>query len=308
MVWFGMGFLQQPPTLYLISSPTWKTGCFHCEKQTYKFYFRFSPCIRKVYPLKAVRLLVVCQDKSEFSQQDVSPQKESQELSGPQSLSIEEANSLSEKEPYPGYYRDMEQLGLKPQSQKDDGLKVGGAKSLYRADGTPYAPWLIGKVMEDPRPLAPKKKPSALGRLAADPQLQEIAGVGLKAKILGDEVELVWSTDKEENNIGFIVQRRRGGTEDFQVIADYKTDPSLKSKGSSGGNYSFIDSTASPGTWIYRISDVNSQGETSDLCQTLVEISSNEDKQRQKWAVIILSSLVIALFVVGLLLDPLTRK
>ncbi|GJD10917.1 hypothetical protein Gasu2_50810 [Galdieria sulphuraria] len=207
-----MGFLQQPliRTFYLISSPSRKTCCFGREKQTLKHSFRVFPCIQQVYPVKVVRLWVVCQDKSEFSQQDIGQRQESQEFSETQSISIEEANSLSEKEPYPGYYRDMEQLGLKPQPQKDDGLKVGGAKSLYRADGTPYAPWLIGKVMEDPRPLTSRKKPSASGRLAADPQLQEIAGVGLKARILGDEVELVWSTDKEENNIGFVVQRRRG--------------------------------------------------------------------------------------------------
>ncbi|KAK4525116.1 hypothetical protein GAYE_SCF08G3021 [Galdieria yellowstonensis] len=307
-------FFRAAPLQTFISSST-RNDCYICKKQR-KAY---SPCIQRT-SFRAANLFVVCQKENESPERDASETTELKDSSAPQSISIDEANRIfekeaysgheaepvPEKEPYPGYYRDMEQMGLKPKP-KNDGLKVGGVKSLYRADGTPYAPWLIGKVAEDPRPLAPKKKPSASGRLAADPQLQEIAGIGLKARILGDEVELVWSTDNEENNVGFIVQRRKGGTEEFQVIGDYKSDPRLKSKGSSGGNYSFIDSSVSPGTWVYRISDVNTKGETSDLSQTLVEIASSEDKTRQKLAVIILSALIITLFVVGLLLDPLSR-
>eukprot|EP00871_Galdieria_phlegrea_P004565 jgi/Galph1/5109/GphlegSOOS_G3739.1 len=245
--------------------------------------------------------IVACKDSSELE-----PNKEKEEtFPTDKSFSIEEANAWYEKEPYPGYHRDMERLGMTP--SKQDGPKVGGAKNLYKPDGTPYAPWLIGKVVEDTVNIKFRKKPSVSGKLAADPQLQETSGVGLKARLLGDEVELSWTTEDEGNNVGFVIQRRKGGTEEFQVVCDYRTTPSLRSKGESGGTYSYLDSNVSPGTWIYRLSDINAQGDRNDLSQTLIDIPSNEDKKKQQLALVILLALIISLFVMGLLFDPVGR-
>merc|ERR1712032_1376522 len=97
-----------------------------------------------------------------------------------------------------------------------------------------------------------------LDQLNVDPQAAELgAGGGLKSKIISEEeVELKWSTGDESGNEGFIVQRRKGGTERFEEIASYTSFAPLKTKGAGGGVYSYLDDTVpSPGTWVYRIGD-----------------------------------------------------
>mmetsp|Transcript_878 Transcript_878/g.1895 ORF Transcript_878/g.1895 Transcript_878/m.1895 type:complete len:253 (-) Transcript_878:1331-2089(-) len=205
----------------------------------------------------------------------------------------------SEKEPYPGYYRDLERSGVAPK-------KVGGKKSLYRPDGTPYAPWMIGAVNEEEVEFKPKApKTDAKGRLAKDPQSQELSGTGLKFKVFGDEeVELSWETSGEEGVEGFLVQRRKGKESSWDTLGDHKSIPSLRSKGPDGGSYKFLDEQAGPGTWIYRVSDVDAQGNRSDLSQCLVEIESSGDQQKQRLALIVFLVLLVALGVLGILIDP----
>lgn len=222
--------------------------------------------------------------------------------------SQDENGEQRKPEPYPGYYRDLAQSGV--QNTQDDTkreVKVGGRKSLLRPDGRPYAPWM--RVREEDLDVKPaevkKSKSDAKGRLAGDPQQQELAGVGLRSRLLGDELELFWTTGDELGNKGFILQRRKGKSDKFEVIADYKTDPSaLKSKGSNGGAYSYLCEKPEPGTWVYRVSDEDENGAVSDLSQTLVEIESEEDSQKQRIALIALVVLVVIAAAVGFLADP----
>ncbi len=152
-----------------------------------------------------------------------------------------------------------------------------------------------------------KSKSDARGKLAADPQLAELSGVGVAWKMLGDELELKWSTGSEEGNLGFVVSRRAGRDTQWKKVSDYVDAPAeLASKGPEGGTYSFLVTDARPGSWVYRISDVDSNGNFSDLSQTLVEIESEEDTKTRTIALGILITVLLIALAAGLSLDPLS--
>ncbi|KAA8494834.1 hypothetical protein FVE85_3075 [Porphyridium purpureum] len=217
----------------------------------------------------------------------------------------EEAQEERKPEPYPGYYKDLEASGAKAMPKRAP--KVGGRKSLLNAQGVPYAPWMRFREEDlDYKPSERKQpKTDARGRLAGDPQAQELAGTGLRAKFLGDELELAWQTGDETGNTGFILSRRRGKEEEFETVADYKSDPAtFKSKGPAGGSYSYLCEKPEAGTWVYRISDVDENGAVSDLSQTLVEIESEEDQKKQRIALVVFGIFVVILAAIGFLADP----
>ena len=93
--------------------------------------------------------------------------------------------------------------------------------NLYNEDGVAYAPWMVRQVDEDAvaaaramrgyekrrERIALEEKQGTINIL--DAASSELTGLGLKAKVLSeDEVELTWSTDDEEANRGFLVERK----------------------------------------------------------------------------------------------------
>lgn len=100
-----------------------------------------------------------------------------------------------------------------------------------------YAPWMKDQL-GDMQAVDQKRYAMRDGsgdKRSGDQRQQELSGAGPKAKRLGDEVELSWSTDNEEGNLGFVVERRPGGSDEFSLVASYERVQSLRSKGSSGG-------------------------------------------------------------------------
>ena len=234
------------------------------------------------------------------------------------STDTSEPTSEIPAEPYPGFFADMKRMGMSEEEAYAQALKaskqanpvksekVGGAKNLFKADGTPYAPWMANMSPEYNNAII-KKRTDATGRLAADPQSAELSGVGLQWKMLGDELELRWATGGEEGNVGFVIYRRKGKDEKWEKLADYRDAPAeLASKGSEGGQYSFIVTDPKPGSWVYRVSDVDQNQNVADLAQLLVEVDSAEDQRIQKIALVVLLAILgIAVFA-GLSLDPLS--
>eukprot|EP00177_Eucheuma_denticulatum_P008261 GFKZ01015030.1.p1 GENE.GFKZ01015030.1~~GFKZ01015030.1.p1 ORF type:complete len:300 (+),score=42.70 GFKZ01015030.1:169-1068(+) len=228
-----------------------------------------------------------------------------------------EGSASIPKEPYPGFFADMKRMGLseeqayaqaaKAQKQKEPvkSSKVGGKKNLLKPDGTPYAPWM--GPMADYDATVIKKRTDATGKLAADPQMAELSGVGLTWKMLGDELELKWATGGEEGNMGFVVYRRAGKDTKWDKVSDYRDKPAeLASKGPEGGQYSFLVPDAKPGSWVYRVSDVDGNNMVTDLSQVLVEIESAEDSRTQKIALAVLLVVLAVSVWLGLSLDPLS--
>merc|ERR1719502_862146 len=187
-------------------------------------------------------------------------------------------------------------------------------KGMVSASGVEFAPWM--KVDAEAIARAKKEREERKAKQAAnamksdamliDPQAAELgAGGGLKSKVISeDEVELRWDTTDEAGNAGFIVQRRRGGTNDFADLATYESFSPLRSKGPDGGSYVYLDDTAGVGSWVYRILDCDQGGTRSAVCQKLVEI---EDKDEQQFTIVVgvvIAGLAAALVVAGILADP----
>ena len=59
------------------------------------------------------------------------------------------------EEPYPGYFDDIARLGLTDEDVS--GSSSMNPASMYGPDGKPYAPWMVGKVLEN-APKRPKKQ------------------------------------------------------------------------------------------------------------------------------------------------------
>lgn len=232
-----------------------------------------------------------------------------------------EATSETEAppEPYPGFFADMKRMGLteeqayaqalKAQKQKNPvkSQKVGGSKNLLKPDGTPYAPWMANVSAEYDSSVI-KNKTDATGKLAADPQSAELSGVGMSWNMLGDELELKWATGSEDNNQGFVVYRRQGKSDKWDKLADYRDAPGeLASKGPEGGSYSFLVQDPQPGSWVYRVSDVDQNNNVSDLSQLLVEIESDEDSKTRTIALIVLLAILGLALAAGIFFDPLSN-
>jgi len=188
--------------------------------------------------------------------------------------------------------------------------------NLRNANGVDYAPWMkmtaedekkIQQVMKEKAEARRKRQAqekSVSGNLYFDSQAQELSGTGLTTKIIDGEVELEWATRSETNTKGFIVKRRPAKTEEFDVIASYEDWGPLLSKGSEGGVYRFLDTTSTPGGWVYRISEADNNGNVADLCQCLVEVQTEDEQKQALIAGVGIGVLGVAAVVAGLVLDP----
>jgi hypothetical protein len=58
---------------------------------------------------------------------------------------------------------------------------------------------------------------------------------GMVWRMLGNQVDMVWATASEENNLGFIVEKRPSYGGEFEEVASFKEVSQLASKGSGGG-------------------------------------------------------------------------
>jgi hypothetical protein len=194
--------------------------------------------------------------------------------------------------------------------------KVKRASNLRNANGVDYAPWMgiseddetrIKQIMKE-RASARRKRQEqerdVSGSLFSDSQAQELSGTGLKTKVIDGEVELEWATNAEKDTKGFLVKRRPTKTSEFTVVGSYKDWGPLQSKGQDGGVYRFLDSGASPGSWVYRISEVDLNGNENDVCQCLVDVQTPEEQRGAVIAAVGISLVAIAAVVAGVLLDP----
>lgn len=174
-----------------------------------------------------------------------------------------------------------------------------------------FAPWMEGeaKELEENKRKQKEfraKQQKAFKDLQSDPQAAEVgAAGGVNSKVLSqEEVELRWETDNEVGNVGFLVQRRRGGKDNFETIATYENFAPLRSKGPGGGLYVYLDDTADVGTWVYRIVDCDKEGELSAVGQKLVEVESQSEQTFTLVLGGLIATLAIALFCAGSLFDP----
>ena len=104
---------------------------------------------------------------------------------------------------------------------------------------------------------------------------------GMKWRMNGGQVELAWITGGEDNNKGYIVEKRPSYGGDFQEVASYNEVSQLVSKGISGGRYQYSDPSTAGGSWIYRVKDCDAVGSQNVLCQCFVEVQTDAESKSQ---------------------------
>jgi hypothetical protein len=214
---------------------------------------------------------------------------------------------------------DLDKMTLEEEVEllvKAEVAKTKRVSNLRNANGVDYAPWMgiseedetqirqIMKEKTEARRKRQEQEKSVSGNLYFDSQAQELSGTGLNYKTIDGQVELEWATKTESNTKGFIVKRRPAKTEDFEVIASYDQWGPLASKGIDGGVYRYLDTTVSPGGWVYRISECDNSDNENDLCQCLVEVQTEEEQKTALIAGVGIGVIGLAAVVAGLVLDP----
>jgi len=194
--------------------------------------------------------------------------------------------------------------------------KTKRVSNLRNANGVDYAPWMgIGEEEEiqirqqvlertKARRMRQELEKDVSGNLYLDSQAQELSGGGLNFKIIGEEVELEWVTSSETDTKGYIVKRRAAKTDDYETIASFKDYGPLVSKGVDGGLYRYLDTTSTPGGWVYRITECDNNDRESDMCQCLVEVQTAEEQRGALFAAVGIVVIGIIAVVAGLVLDP----
>jgi len=189
--------------------------------------------------------------------------------------------------------------------------------NLYNEDGVAYAPWMVRQVDEDAIAAARemRKYKKRVDRQAVeekqgavnilDAASSELSGIGLKAKALSDEeVELNWGTNDEEANKGFVVEKKRVGFSEWVEVASHTTWAPLKSKGTLGGAYTYVDVDASEGEWLYRIVAEQADNSRAITCQVGLTVENAGQQLQTKIVVGAFGAIALAVFAAGLLLDP----
>jgi len=194
--------------------------------------------------------------------------------------------------------------------------KTRRMSNLRNANGVDYAPWMgiseedetrirqMVKEKTEARRRRQEEERSVSGNLYMDSQAQELSGGGLKNRIIDGQVELEWATKDESSTKGYMVKRRQSRTTEFEILSSYDTYPPLASKGEEGGVYRYLDSTVTPGGWMYRITECDKDGSESDLCQCLVEVQTEDEQKAALIAGVGIAVVGIAAVVAGLVLDP----
>merc|ERR1712071_490143 len=103
---------------------------------------------------------------------------------------------------------------------------------------------------------------------------------------------------------GFLVKRRAARTNDYQVIASHEDWGPLQSQGRQGGVYRYLDETAAPGGWVYRIAEEDSMGNEADVCQCLVEVETEGEQKAAVIAGVGFGVFAILAFIAGVAMDP----
>ena len=69
--------------------------------------------------------------------------------------------------------------------------------------------------------------------------------------------------------------------------------------------YRFLDSTAGPGGWVYRISEEDNGGNQADVCQCLVEVETEDEQKAAIIAGVGFAVFAVIAVVAGIAIDPL---
>ncbi|ACF14454.1 peptidase S8 and S53 subtilisin kexin sedolisin [Chloroherpeton thalassium ATCC 35110] len=105
---------------------------------------------------------------------------------------------------------------------------------------------------------------------------------GLTATKTETGVLLNWKTLSENQNRGFIIERKKEG-ETYAQISDFSLESGLATKGTSGGTYAFNDDEVEFGTYFYRLWSEDLSGERHELQTVRIEISQEQTENTKSY-------------------------
>jgi len=106
---------------------------------------------------------------------------------------------------------------------------------------------------------------------------------GLTATETDAGVLLNWKTISENQNRGFILERKKeGGT--YAKISDFSLEVGLATKGTSGGTYAFNDNEVEFGTYFYRLWSQDLSGERHELQVVRIDITQAQTEYPTSYA------------------------
>jgi len=223
----------------------------------------------------------------------------------PVSKALKSSSSLFNKlkdEPIPANESDQ---------QMRERLRRKARKMMFNENGVAYAPWIAKQIDEDAivEDLIRKEGRGESARSKAKSgsiiERGEIeASEGMRWRMKDNQVELAWITTVENDNKGYIVEKRPSYGGDFQEVASFKEVTQLVSKGLTGGRYKYADPSASEGSWIYRVQDCDTKGKKNVLAQCFVEVQTEGESKSQGLVAIVLGGVLAVAAVVGYALDP----
>lgn len=129
-----------------------------------------------------------------------------------------------------------------PEGETEDEMRVRmkakARKMMYNENGVAYAPWVTRQINEEAiiEGLILKEKGGPVKKKTSILDRGEIeSSEGMKWRMNGDQVDLAWVTGVEDDNKGYIVEKRPSYGGDFQEVASFREVSQLVSKGQSGG-------------------------------------------------------------------------
>ena len=117
-------------------------------------------------------------------------------------------------------------------------LKAKARKMMYNENGVAYAPWVTRQINEEAiiEGLIMKEKGGPVKKKTSILDRGEIeSSEGMKWRMNGDTVDLAWVTGVEDDNKGYIVEKRPSYGGDFQEVSSFRDNAGLISKGQNGG-------------------------------------------------------------------------
>jgi len=202
----------------------------------------------------------------------------------------------------------MSEKAEETDEEQRDRLRKKARKMMYNENGVAYAPWVSKQIDEDAIIDDLIRKEKGTEFKAAKTSILDRgeieAAEGMRWRMQGNQVDLAWGTGGELDNQGFIVEKRPSYGGDFAEIASFREVSGLVSKGEQGGRYRYTDPSTAGGSWIYRVTDCDSKGETNVLCQCFVEVQTESENQQQAAVAIAFAGLLIVASAAGYALNP----
>lgn len=113
---------------------------------------------------------------------------------------------------------------------------------------------------------------------ASNDQSLPVSISSFTGEVRNDGVKIRWITESEQDNLGFLIERKTWNESAFQKLSDYRIDENLEGAGSTAERqvYTFLDRSAEQdSTYDYRLSSISYEG-VADIYDRILTVTVRE--------------------------------